>query len=57
MKRPQPTPANTVNKMLGKYDGLELKPFTNRPGSMDAFKLPSVIGQKLVYRKDAGEIK
>ena len=26
----------------GRYDGAELKPFTGRPGSMDAYALPSL---------------
>jgi hypothetical protein len=26
----------------GRYDGAELKPFTGRPGSMDAYTLPSL---------------
>ena len=26
----------------GRYDGAELKPFTGRPGSMDAYGLPSL---------------
>ena len=35
------------------YDGAELRPFEGRPGSMDAFNLPSRMGAHLVYRKDS----
>ncbi len=32
------------------YDGAELRPFTGRPGSMDAYALPSVVdGVKVPY--------
>ncbi len=51
------TPSTTINKMLGLYSGAELKPFAGRTGAMDAFKLPSLIGDQRLYRKDAGEIK
>jgi len=50
------TPSNTVNKMLGLYSGAELKPFTGRTGAMDAFKLPSLMGGKLIFRKDADKL-
>jgi hypothetical protein len=34
----------------GRYDGAELKPFTGRPGSMDAYALPSLDnGEKTAY--------
>jgi|TARA_R110000796_G_scaffold59629_3_gene137589 hypothetical protein len=56
-KKPAPTPSNIINKMAGTYDYAELRPFTGREGAMDAFKMPSLIGDKLVYRRDAGEIK
>jgi len=56
-KKPEPTPANIINKMAGTYDCAELRAFTGREGAMDAFKLPSLIGGKLVYRRDAGELK
>jgi hypothetical protein len=36
-----PAPANDVFKR-GMYDGKELRPFTGRPGSMDAYALPSL---------------
>lgn len=36
-----PAPANDVFKR-GTYDGAELRPFTGRPGSMDAYALPSM---------------
>jgi hypothetical protein len=35
------------------YDGAELKPYTGRPGATDSLKLPSRMGNTLVYRKDA----
>lgn len=37
--RPVTPPAGWRNRET--YDGAELKPFTGRPGAMDAFKLPS----------------
>ena len=37
-----------------KYKGEELKPFTGRPGSMDAYKLPSLDnGERKAYRRPA----
>lgn len=36
-----PAPANDVFKR-GMYEGKELRPFTGRPGSMDAYDLPSL---------------
>ena len=50
------TPAPALNKMVGVYVPLELKPFTGRPGAMDAFKLPSLIANLPVYRKDADKL-
>jgi hypothetical protein len=50
------TPPPSLSKMLGVYVPLELKPFTGRPGAMDAFKLPSLIGNLPVYRKDADKL-
>lgn len=32
----------------GVYSGAELKPYQGRPGAMDAFRLPSRIGSRLV---------
>ena len=51
------TPSTTINKMLGLYTGNELRLFTGRPGAMDAFKLPSLIGDQRIFRKDAKELK
>lgn len=34
----------------GSYQGLELKPYAGRPGAMDAFDLPSRMGNRLVFR-------
>jgi hypothetical protein len=51
------TPSTTINKMLGLYNPIELRPFDGRVGAMDAFKLPSLIGDQRVLRKDAGDLK
>jgi hypothetical protein len=50
------TPPPSLNKTLGAYNPLELKPFTGRPGAMDAFKLPSLIANVQVFRKDADKL-
>ena len=50
------TPANMIDKLAGKYDGKELRPFTGRPGAMDAYKLPSLMHFGPVYRKDVDEL-
>ena len=50
------TPPPSLNKTLGAYVPLELKPFTGRPGAMDAFKLPSLIANVQVFRKDADKL-
>jgi hypothetical protein len=50
------TPPPSLNKMLGVYVPLELKPFTGRSGAMDAFKLPSLIANLPVYRKDVDKL-
>lgn len=42
----------TTSKLNGThYDGRELGPTTTRPGAMDAYKLPSRMGNTLIYRK------
>lgn len=33
------------------YDGADLRPMCARPGAYDAFKLPSLMGSRRVYRK------
>lgn len=33
------------------YQGTELKPFTGRPGAMDAFSKPSIVNGKPVPRQ------
>ncbi|MGB3068465.1 MAG: hypothetical protein WBC18_07955 [Ottowia sp.] len=33
------------------YDGAELRPFTGRPGAMDAFALPSLRFGQRIYRR------
>lgn len=43
-------PAPAINKMVGTYDGKELLPFANRPGAMDAYKLPSLFQGKTFVR-------
>ena len=50
------TPPPALNKMVGVYVPLELKPFAGRPGAMDAFKLPSLIANLPVYRKDVDKL-
>ena len=42
-KKQKPTPPQTISKMLGTYDGAELRSYTTRPNAMDAFTKPSVI--------------
>ena len=51
------TPSTSINKMVGLYNPIELRPFEGRAGAMDAFKLPSLIGDQRIFRKDAGELK
>ncbi len=41
-------------KMKQTYNGKELKPFSGRPGAMDAYSLPSMVDGK---RVQAGRIK
>ena len=50
------TPANMIDKMKGKCDGKELRPYTGRPGAMHAYKLPSLMHFGPVYRKDVDEL-
>ena len=50
------TPANLIDKMAGRYDGKELRPYTGRPGAMDAYKLPSLMHFGPVYRKDVDQL-
>lgn len=50
MRKPKVTPAPQVNKMLGTYDGKELRPYDGRPRAMDAYKLPSMYQGKLYKR-------
>lgn len=47
-KTPKKTPPNTTSKMTGLYKGEELKDYEGRPGSMDAFKLPSIHNGKRI---------
>ncbi len=44
------TPSVTVTNATsrGAYSGAELKPYQGRHGAMDAFRLPSRIGSRLV---------
>ena len=50
------TPPPSLNKTLGAYVPVELKPFTGRVGAMDAFKLPSLIANVKVFRKDVDKL-
>ncbi len=43
------TPANTVNKMGGVYDGKELRPFDGRPNCNQHMHHPSLMGSRRVY--------
>jgi len=38
------------NIPIGTYNGEDLRPFEGRPGAMDAYKIPSLIAGKRVYR-------
>lgn len=51
MKKNHPTRTHETPKQAtsGTYDGAELRPFDGRPGSMDAYALPSRVGDKLVH--------
>ena len=51
-KSPKPTIATgyALNKMAGFYDGKELRPFDQRKGAMDAYKLPSMFQGKPFFR-------
>ena len=42
--------APSINRMIGVYKCPELADFTDRPGAMKAYSLPSLIGNKLHYR-------
>lgn len=44
---------NASNRAL--YDGAELRPNAGRPGAMDAYSLPSRVGDKLVHYR-TGEV-
>ena len=57
MNKPEKTPPNRLDKLVGFYDYKEMAPFNGRVGAMDAFKLPSLIGANRFYRKDAGGLK
>lgn len=48
--RPAVTPPVQITNATtrGIYTGRELQPYTGRPGAMDAFRLPSRIGSRLV---------
>jgi len=41
----------------GRYDGAELRPYTGRPGAMDAFRLPSMVqGQPVPARRPSAQL-
>ncbi len=46
-KKQKPAPSQLINKMAGKYDDAELRPYCGRPGAMDAFSKPSRINDEL----------
>lgn len=50
-----PKPSGPIKIEYEVYDGAELRLFTGRPGAMDAFSLPSVIGDRRVWRDGRGE--
>lgn len=51
-KKLQKVPAPQINKMIGQYDGAELRPYQGRPGAMDAFSKPSLInGERYDYKQ------
>ena len=57
--RPVVTPAGTIcaGTAGGTYTGRELMPFDGRPGAMDAFRLPSRIGNDLLVPRAVREGK
>lgn len=44
---------DTISRMQGEYLCPELRTFPDRPGAMDAYKLPSLFMGKLIYRREA----
>lgn len=50
---PRETPITNATSR-GQYTGAELRHFAGRPGAMDAFALPSRMGDRLVYRSGRG---
>lgn len=51
IKKQKPAPSQLINKMEGKYDGAELRPYCGRPGAMDAFSKPSRIGNDFIQHR------
>ena len=49
--KPAPTSNGPARQL---YTGAELAPYSGRPGAMDAFALPSRMGDRLVYRSGRG---
>lgn len=48
---------NPMHKHAGTYDGAELRPYTGRPGAMDAFTLPSLAnGQRVAARRPSAQL-
>ncbi len=45
-----------TTRCTGTYNGAELRPSVTRPGAMDAFALPSRVGQRLFFRSGAVEV-
>ncbi len=50
-KKQNPAPSQLINKMVGKYDGAELRPYCGRPGAMDAFSKPSRVGNNFIQHR------
>lgn len=52
---PAPVPAPRIGSAStkGRYTGDELKPFEGRPGSQDNPRIPSLMGTRRIYRKEA----
>ena len=50
-KKLQKATAPQINKMAGSYEGAELRPYDGRPGAMDAFDKPSLVGNTRMKHK------
>ena len=53
-KTPWGVPERIANSSVREaYQGHELRPYTGRPGAMDAHRLPSLINGQLTYSRTA----